>query len=326
MKKAFIFMLLTIFAFTTADAQILKNQKKRAEKRAQQRAKNKAQNKVDRKVDEAVDDAFESIGSLFKKKKKKQETNPSQNEEMDGEEMEDTAESMSDMMAIFGGGKSAADYNLPNSYEFDTEVHTKITTINKRGKEETNDFNYLLSDKVDYMGYVVEDAAFGIMDMGRMKMITVVAEQNMAMIMDMSATLDMAERYNEDNPSNLSDIEDVKIIKTGKTKMIAGYTCTQYLMDSKDTEGEMWKAEGFDKMDLMKMGASMGQLMKQNKDVKMPDGYAEMMQGGFLFEGNFYDKKSKERTIMLVEEVMAKDRTIDLTKYKLMDMSQFMKK
>lgn len=316
-------MLLSVFAFSTANAQILKNQKKRAEKRAQQRAKNKAQNKADRKVDEAVDDAFESIGSLFKKKKKQESTNQDNKESSDSEE--EMEEDVGRLASMFGGDQSPEDLDLPNRYAFNMEVRMKMTSINKKGKEESTIFNYLLADKVDYMGYLFEQEAMGIMDMGRMKMVSIVTSQNMATVMDMKKTLEMAEDYQTGTDDTEVDIDDIKITKTGKTKTIAGYKCTQYLINSEETEGEIWKAEDFDKMDLMKMGTSLGQVMKQNKQMKMPPAYAEFIQDGFLFEGNFYDKKSKERSIMLVEEVMEKDRTIDLTKYRLMDMSQFMK-
>lgn len=324
-------MLLTVFAFTTVDAQIFKNQKKRAEERAKQRTQQKAQSKVDRKVDEAVDDAFESIGGLFKKKKKKQENeNPQGDERNDSEEMDDAAESMSDMMAMFGGGKSPADLNLPDSYDFDTEVRTKMTSINKRGKEEVTYLNYLFGDDANSMGYEMEeeDKVLGVIDMGRMKMVAVIPDQNMASVMDMKATLEMTEQYKveKEKEEEEVDVEKLKINKTGKTKTIAGYKCVQYTIESEEVEGEMWKAEGFNKMDLLKFGSSMGQMTQQNKGIKLPSAYTEMIEGGFLFEGNFYDKESGERTIMLVEEVMEKDQTVDLTKYKLMDMSQFMKK
>jgi len=62
-STAFILLLCcSVSAQTTAE---------RAAKRAKQRAEYKAQNKADRSVDKAVDDAFNSIGNLFKKKKKK---------------------------------------------------------------------------------------------------------------------------------------------------------------------------------------------------------------------------------------------------------------
>ncbi|MEM1123374.1 MAG: DUF4412 domain-containing protein [Bacteroidota bacterium] len=331
MKKALIFLLLAVFACTTADAQIFKNQKKRAEERAKRRAQNKAQNKVDRTVDEAVDDAFESIGSLFKKKKKKQDTNNSSNEGDNAKETDEADQAMGSVMDMLGGGKSPAEAGLPNSYAFDTKVRMRMTSINKRGKEDTGTLNMLLADGKDYMGYDMEEenGGFAVMDMERMKMVAVVTEEesgmNMATVMDMESTLAAASQYQTEEEVDDRDYSSFKVTKTGKTKTIAGYQCTQYIIEGDDAEGEVWKAKDFNKMNLMKMGASMSQMMQQNKDMQMPTELVELLQDGFAFESNFYDKKSKERSIMVVEEVKSESSSVDLTQYKLMDMGRFMK-
>jgi len=328
MKKTIFLMMLLAISSLSANAQILKNQKKRAEQRAKQRAENKAQNKVDRKVDEAVDDAFNKIGGLFKKKKKNQEV-PESEEEVDYEnenaENEAASEEFLGNFSSMMGGKSPADLGLPNTYVFETYVETELTSTNKKGKEETALFNYLLPEEEGYMGYEVEDQAIGIMDMNRKKIVSVIKAQNMATVMDMESIADMAEDYTAETTTQ-ADIDQMKITKTGQTKMIAGYKCEQYLIDSKETSGEMWKALDFDKMDLMKMGAGMSQMMQQNKKLKVPEEYLEFMQSGFMFEGTFVDKERNEKSKMVVLSVASKKTAIDLQQYKIMDMSKFMKK
>jgi len=329
MKKVFFLIFLFGISFVSADAQILKNQKRRAEKRSKQRAKNKAQNKVDSKVDRAVDDTFNKIEGLFKKKKKNQKPDNSENERTTSEPEAESGETEnygSDIASMIMGGKSPSALGLPNQYAFDTYVKTIITSTDKKGKSESHHFNYLLPESTGYMGYEVEEMAIGIMDMDRQKIVSIVLEQNMATVMDLSTIGEIADDYGTTTATETASPKDLTITKTGKTKVIAGYKCEQYLIDSEETEGEMWKALDFDKIDLMKMGTGMGQMFQQNKSIKVPKEYMEFMNSGFLFEGTFLEKASNEKTHLIVESVASKKTDIDLQDYKIMDMSRFMKK
>lgn len=324
MKKTIVLMFLLAICNLSADAQIFNSQKKRAERRAKQRAKNKAQNKVDRKVDEAVDDAFNEIGNLFKKKKKKKAETEGDYENEDQSDYENEDDARGGLASMIMGGKSASELGLPDMYAFETYIKTKLTSTNKRGKESTSDFIYLLPKEGEYMGYEVEKQAIGVMDMEAKKIVTVIEDQNMATVMDMETIVEIASDYQEETTQ--ADVNDIKITKTGKTKMIAGYKCEQYLIENDETEGEMWKALDFNEIDLMKMGSGMAQMMQQNKKLKVPKDYLEFMESGFMFEGTFLDKKNQEKTHMLVVSVEAKRTEVDLQKYQIMDMSRFMKK
>ncbi|MEM6320824.1 MAG: DUF4412 domain-containing protein [Bacteroidota bacterium] len=334
-KKTIVFLLCLTVGLTTANAQLFKNQKKRAEERAKQRAEQKAQNKVDRTVDEAVDEAFGKIGSLFKKKKPAESESTPETDTDDStydDEDEQMAEDISDnIMSMLGGGKSPSELGLPDKYVFDTYVKSTMTTINKRGKKDSQPMNYLLPSNSDYVAYQMEEEGeqgMGVIDIKRKKMVGLVTTEGMSMatVMDMEAIMESAADY-QDEEEMANDMEDFKITKTGKTKTIAGYECEQFLISGDDVEGEIWKALNFDGVDFMSMGAEMGKMMQQqNKSMKLPDGYAELMGSGFLFEGTFEDKKRKETTMIQVQSVEKKRSEIDLTKYRMMDFNGFMKK
>lgn len=321
MKKTFLLMLLFGLFTLQAEAQLLKNQKKRAEERAKNRTERKAQNKVDRKVDEAVDDAFNKIGGLFKKKNKKQsEENNEEDLEMSNEEASPRSGFGSGLM-----GKSASDLGLPNNYQFSSFVNMQFTSTNKRGKEDTYEFKYLFPAAAGYMGYEMENTVTGIIDMERMKIVSVMPDQNMATSMDMETVVDIAADYKEEEPLS-EDYEDFKISKTGESKTIAGYTCDQYLIESTELEGDLWIANDFDQKEFRQMSGGMSQMMQQNKALKLPEEYVAVMGSGFMFEGTFKQKDSKEQTHMVVKEVGTDNTDINLQGYRVMDMSKFMKK
>lgn len=325
MKKTFLLLLLFgLFSFQ-AEAQILKKQKERAAQRAKNRTQQKAQNKADRKVDDAVDDAFNKIGGLFKKKNKKQSE---ENTNYDHEESEEYSEEAEDSRSNFGGmmmGKSASEMGLPNSYSFSTFVNMKFTSTNKRGKEESYDFKYLFPASQGYMGYEMEGKVSGVIDMERKKMVSVIPDQQMATSMDMETAVDIAGDYKSDEPLS-DDYEDFKITKTGESKMIAGYECDQYLIESTELDGDLWIATDFDRKEFRQMSSGMSQMMQQNKSLKLPEEYVEVMGSGFMFEGTFKEKDSKEQTHMLVTDVGNDNTEISLAGYRVMDMNRFMKR
>jgi len=322
MKKTFLLLLLFGLFSLQGEAQILKNQKKRAEERAKNRTERKAQNKVDQKVDKAVDDAFNKIGGLFKKKNKKQSED---NSDYDDEELEETESDRSGFGSMMMG-KSAGDLGLPDSYTFSTFVDMQFTSTNKRGKEDSYQFKYLFpTDDAAYMGYQMENIVSGIVDRERMKVVSVMPDQNMATSMDMETVVDIAADYKEEEPLS-EDYEDFKLTKTGESKTIAGYTCDQYLIESTEMEGDLWVANDFDRKEFRQMSAGMSQMMQQNKALKLPEEYVEIMGSGFMFEGTFKEKGSKEQTHMVVKEVGNDQTDISLQGYRVMDMSKFMKK
>lgn len=329
MKKSVVLLLMVMVCFVSADAQILKKQKQRAAERAKRKTEQKAQQKTDKKVDEVVDDAFQSIGNLFKKKKKK---NEEVSTETDYEQRESTNEDEQEVRnpnyAAMMGNKSASDVGLPNNYDFDLYVKCKITTTNKRGKEETVPFNYLFpTDNSQYIGYEVENQSIGIIDIEREKIVSIIKEQNMATVMDMNTIMEVANKYGSESTNKSPEkMDDVKFTKTGKTKVIAGHKCEQFLIETDEMNGEIWNSTDFNQIDFSKLGGVMGQMTQQDKNMKLPKEYADYMKSGFMFEGIFQEKDSKEKTRFLVESLEQKKQNINMEKYQIMDVSQFMKR
>ncbi len=77
-----------------------------------------------------------------------------------------------------------------------------------------------------------------IMDMGKMEMLMLMAEQHMYMVMPMKKPMEQA----MEKSGAGSGSADVEV--TGKTETILGYKCNQILVKDKGTVTEMWVAEG----------------------------------------------------------------------------------
>jgi hypothetical protein len=81
-----------------------------------------------------------------------------------------------------------------------------------------------------------------IMDLGKMEMLMLMAEQHMYMVMPMKKPIEQAL---EKQGAGSADVE-----VTGKTETILGYKCNQILVKDKGAVTELWAAEG--------LGAFMG--------------------------------------------------------------------
>lgn len=188
--------------------------------------------------------------------------------------------------------------------------------------------NYLFADNGNYTGYEMEQSISGIIDMDRSQIVSVMADQQMATVMKMETVADIADDYSSDSENgNFEEhFENLKITKTGKTKTIAGYSCEQYLMENDEMDGDMWIATNFKNADLLQLSGGMAQMMQQNKKLNLPEEYIDLMRSGFMFEGTFNQKESKEQTHMLVTDIDENGSEISLKGYKIMDMSGFMNK
>lgn len=209
--------------------------------RTSERAKDKANNRVDRKIDQGIDKGLDSIEGLFKKKDKKK--NEEQNASTDDGESENTQapetqseeEASAAMMArMFGGG----DVTLPESYTFDHQVDMKMTTTDKRGKEESSqEMEMLFSDATPHFGVRAEvdgHNSMTIFDMESNQMVALMnmSGQKMAMAMSFDPSLYETEETEE--------APEMDFRKTGRTRTILGYRCEEYLAEDEDGRYEFW--------------------------------------------------------------------------------------
>lgn len=109
---------------------------------------------------------------------------------------------------------------------------------------------------------------------------------------------------------------EMKVEKTGKTKVILGYTCEEWIASDNESKTEMWVTNEAG-MNHDRMTASMTKYMKS-----VP---ANMKgeQFGMMMEMTSYNSKGVAETHMIMTEFDKTSLTKSLTEYKLQDMTSF---
>lgn len=230
-----IFML----SFTFGMAQ---KKESRIERRAKQRAQYKVDQKVDRTVDEAVDNVF---NGLFKKKKKKttidqQESIPatvpaSDDTEEVYEEAEAERQAQEALAKMFGNDTGEAWEPIQNNspISFDMSI-----TSEKKGETTTSNIKYtfdtwLLGIQFQQEGEL--EKMLLIMDNQKGSMTTVIEEDGKRKGYRMKRN-----KINTDAFAGSTETSDFKITATGNTKMIDGYFCREYLIESNSGTTKAW--------------------------------------------------------------------------------------
>lgn len=114
---------------------------------------------------------------------------------------------------------------------FEGKVSMKMTS----GKGQSQDITYnIKGDKVRMEMPGQKGMGGMIMDTTKKEMTMLMDEQKMYMVMSMQGAVDAAEKKSE----------DVKLEKTNETEKILGYTATKYVVTDKNTDTELWLAEG----------------------------------------------------------------------------------
>ena len=292
--------------------------------RSKERATNKTENRVDTRIDQGIDKGLDSIEGLFKKKNKKDSSEQeSVLEQEDSTDKSESAESTSNQNESGSGGFNMQGMFKPakweSRYSFDLKVNYIMTTTNKKGKVDEVNMD-MLYDKMA-MAMKIESKKEGeepvlmIFDYDNKSMITLTEDKGkksgMAIAMSEEQIAAIEEEVDEHSA-------DAKIVKTGRSKSILGYTCEEYTFTDEDTEGSAWltqeisyNSDGF--MGMMNVG-----------DKRRNLGFENYPQG-FLMLTDSKDLKSGELSHLEVLKVDKNaNETLDLSPYEVMDPMQMM--
>ncbi len=188
-----------------------------------------------------------------------------------------------------------------------TYVFSFSATIVLESKEEntSNTMNQSYGD-----GYILGemDGNRIIQDFDAEKVIVMDDENKSATVMSMKWMDRMMESVTKESKSDKS----AKMVKTGKTKKILGYTCYEYLITSDDGETRIWFAPNvpFNYDNYIK---SMAKIFGgKSNTIKKGQGY--------LMEMTTYDKNGKEISHMYVKSISEKIFNISLNDYTISSM------
>lgn len=266
------------------------------------RALDKTNRAIDQNVDKGVDKGLDAIEDLIieKNKSKLEESN-----------------------SMFGG-----DAEVEDGYNFDHNMLLNIDTYNKKGKQQDPmDMRMYFSDAKPNFGMQIEmegSKNFIIYDMETYQVVSLIDNggQKIGMAMKLNPEK-IEEKLNKASKDNQDTVE-YKFVKTGNSKVISGYNCDEYVMDSTKSDPEwdqsFWVTDELDANwteNMAKMAAS-NKMMAQKFEI--PEGYPE----GTIIQIVSESTKNQEKSIMTVQEYNKNQRkSFSTSGYQFMTMPSF---
>lgn len=325
MKTYFLIVLLSIAVSFQVAAQ------NNTVERSKERAKQKTNNRIDNKIDNKIDEGLDAIEGIFKRKKKKKKDedenentdNSSENQSSETAEQNEGTDFLNKMLG--GGGN----IDIKSSYSFNSNFTMHTEMYKKNGKKDGDLFiRYYNATDPNYMAMEMLQATSEgktekiqskvIVDGSQQTMITIMEETGQAVAMKIPNVEDY-EQAQEQEKSPEEAMKDVKVTRTGRTKNILGYTCYETIMETEDMKAISWTTK---QVEISQFKAFAGMFIQNKKDKNQ----LMAMPMEFTMEMESTDKKTGEKTKMTVTEINTnQNSTIDMSKYKVMDMSGLMK-
>lgn len=254
----------------TVNAQFLKE----LGERVKERAKTRTEQKVDEKTDQAMD-------SLFVKREKKSTS------ESDGEES-DEPKSTSSSISMSGS------FNYVFTATIEVETYKKKKT----------DKNTIIQSYGDgsLLSTVEKSTVLHDLENERVFMLDTITKD--AQVTSMKWFMKMA-----GNSANSESDEEYEVIKTGKTQMMNGYLCHEYIISHEDGKVEAWYAPGVDFYYSDYMQGFSKMFGKKSPPVQSEKGYVMKMTA--------FDKSNKKINQMEVIDLLESPRSIILSEYNI---------
>ena len=292
MKKLLIPILLFI-SYLPAEAQLLK--------KIEQSAKRATERVVERKTEEKVEEKVESVfDSIFAKKK--------ENDQDSTKAVQTSSDTERNEVDYSGFNPFGGNAEYEDSYSFYMQVVIRMEDYEE--KEPPMEMTQAFGE--DCMSIITEETEGGsmIMDFKNKSAVMVNEEEKTVQ----AFSLDMMSKFKgkaEPEPS-ADDIEDIDIVKTGKTKTILGYTCYEYIMNNEDGKMVSWHAPDvkFDYIGLMENFTDLVDLSSNLNIAQQPE-----MPQGYLMEMTMFKPDGSKQSHYEVISIDENNRTIDLDGY-----------
>ena len=301
--KSFLLTLVLVFYVQSTQAQFFKKLKERAKQKIEQEAERRAQRRVDRKIDKTFDkteDVLDGKPISKNKKKNNSDTSDSSNSQEQTTQESSSQNAMNDMLGgMLGGNKNV---KTKSSYSFAVTATMEVVNYSKRKSQQT-------SMKQSYG----KGAILAEMTEQNMKMITDFDNEAAIMIQDKTArvmSLSFMKKMMHQKTDKSDENNTAKMEKTGKTKMLNGYACYQYIITDEDTKVDAWFAPdvNFSYQDYLSGLNKMFGNKKANAVSLLNSGK------GYVMEMTMF-QKGKKLTEMKVIKLEEKPITINLSEY-----------
>ncbi|GLR15845.1 DUF4412 domain-containing protein [Portibacter lacus] len=204
----------------------------------------------------------------------------------------------------FGGLFSSK--TVDKEFKFDMTLDMEMVTKDKKGKGDVIYVKAHYSQDSAYIGTEMENI-FNIMDFGDKKNYALMGGK--VTIMNLESFIDKANKKAKKKEEN----EEIpEFTKTGKTEMVAGYKCDEYLVEDEDFTGHYYIANG--------IGLN-PEVYAKTFDANPAINYPKD-QRGVILKMVIENTKDKTTTTMITKEVIKQELNYDLSKYKATDLSK----
>ena len=185
-------------------------------------------------------------------------------------------------------------------YSFDAHIQMEISEYKKNGKLDNQMLydSYVHKEDADYAMEFSDDGSKSIMifDTKNSAMLILTnsdgEKTGFATTIDPETMAEEVEAYEEDSEV---DSDPFNYKKTGKTKMILGYSCDEYLMEDEATVVHMWVSE--------KLGKEMRKEWLNNKQTFGAMFSSAYALNGMVMEYDFLDKEDGDKMVMQVTKL-----------------------
>jgi hypothetical protein len=185
-------------------------------------------------------------------------------------------------------------------YSFDAHIQMEISEYKKNGKLDNQMLydSYVHKEDADYAMEFSNDGSKSIMifDTKNSAMLILTnsdgEKTGFATTIDPETMAEETEAYEEDSEV---DSDPFNYKKTGKSKMILGYSCDEYLMEDEASEVRMWVSE--------KLGKEMRKEWLNNKQTFGAMFSSAYALNGMVMEYDFLDKEDGDKMVMQVTRI-----------------------
>jgi hypothetical protein len=291
MKNIIAFFAIVLISIPNANAQLLKKLKDKVQQSTERAVERKVDEKIEQSTEAAVDSIFESPKKIKKQKRTGSKTK---------QEPQTT---------VFPGNILSGEAKYEETYIFPVTATIEVEDVNANLKKTTMKQAY---GKQALLTEMEKNGDPIIIDMKNQSAILLDINKGVAQVM----SLEWMQKMMGDQSITSEDIANIapKVKKTGKTKVMNGYTCHEYHTTYEEGSINAWYAPDvkFEYQDYLRGMAKMFSKKKEENPMQLLN-----TDYGYVMEMTFFNKESKKQNSMKVIALEEKVRMINMNNFKI---------
>lgn len=288
----FSFLLINI----NVNAQFLKKLGDKTKEATERALERKTEEKVEKTTEEAVDEVFEAPKKVTKKKKIKKKSNEDSQIESISEESQISSNTFS------------SEANYEDQYLFPVTATIELEDVSADVQKMTMKQGY---GKQSLITEMESGNTPIIVDMKNQSAVMLDIKAGTAQVMSLEW---MEKMMGGSNTTEETSANQPKVVKTGKTKKMNGYTCYEYNIYHEEGKINAWYAPHikFDYQDYLRGMAKMFSKKNEENPSQLLN-----TQYGYVMEMTAFTKENKKQSSMKVIKLEEKVRMITMSLFKI---------